>query len=597
MRHQAWIGSILAGLSLAVAGQAQPACVIDLSLVNHNRYVYDATEECGWFFHSSPWGNWGVNSNVGTRLNTNQFQGWRQPCSETKVEWNSCTNQSKYRTADYLNFPSLFHGYPFPRNGYPFADPFPANDLTPPYGTAYNVDQYSPCGANEYGGVQLILPAAALRDLDGDGIYESGGCAVLDGQRLTLQQNFMSLYELDTPDPDDLVESLHFPDLSVALRCTPDICVALGDEDRDGWPDDLNDMASLHYQWPILYQDHWGATCRPDDPNVPCKRIDATIRIGKVLGYFLEQGIPTLPFTYETPRAFTKRPAGAARIFGRVTDRNTGVPLQAELSLLLRGPGGITLRHLQASEEGGFEISDLAAGDVLVTTKIEGYAAERRSFSMTSSEFPPLELRLRRPGIVRGSIDDSTGAPIADARIHVIYEENRVVPAALSASYQWERGEVRTDAEGRFLVEVHPEKVFVIEATHADFLAEISSPVESVSETNDAWLKLTLRRAERLEGVVQNTAGQAIAGARLELSADHPRPELRRFISFALLEQRTLRVTTDEKGRYEFARVPATARELMVSHPKYQPLRQLVPSASERRWLPIVLTPKSLPDQ
>jgi hypothetical protein len=597
MRHQAWIGSILVGLCLAVTIQAQPACVIDLSLVNHNRYVYDSTEECGWFFHTSPWGNWGVNSNVGTRLNTDQFQGWRQPCSQTKVEWNSCTNRSKYRTADFLNFPSLFYDYPFPRNGYPFADPFPANDLTPPYGTVYNVDQYSPCGANAYGGVQLVLPAAALRDPDGDGIYEAGGCAVLDGQRLTMQQNFMSLYELDTPDPDDLIESLHFPDLSVVLRCTPNICVALGDEDRDGWPDDLNDAASPQYQWPVLYQDQWGAICRPDDPNVPCKRIDATIRVGKVLGHFLEQGIPSLPFSYETPGAFTKRPVGATRIVGRAVDGNTGLPLQAELGLILRGPGGITLRHLRASEEGLFEISALTAGDVLLTTKLEGYAAERRGFSMTNSEIRSLELHLLRTGIVRGSIVDSTGTPIEHARIRVVYEENRAAPRALSASYQWEWGEVRTDAEGRFLVEVHPDKAFVIEATHPGFLAEISSPVESASAVNDASLRLTLSRGERLEGVVQDAAGQAIAGALLELSANAQWPGLRRFISFALLEQRTLQATTDEKGRYEFACVPAAAREMIISHPKYQPLHRVVPSASERRWLPVVLTPKSLQDK
>jgi hypothetical protein len=167
----------------------------------------------------------------------------------------------------------------------------------------------------------------------------------------------------------------------------------------------------------------------------------------------------------------------------------------------------------------------------------------------------------------------------------------------LSASYQWEWGEVRTDAEGRFLVEVHPDKAFVIEATHPGFLAEISSPIESASAANDASLILTLSRGERLEGVVQDAAGQAIPGARVELSANELRPELRRFISFALLEQRTLRATTDEKGRYEFARVPAAARELNVSHPKYLPLRRVVPSASERRWLPVVLTPKSLQDK
>ena len=141
--------------------------------------------------------------------------------------------------------------------------------------------------------------------------------------------------------------------------------------------------------------------------------------------------------------------------------------------------------------------------------------------------------------------------------------------------------------------QLHPR----IEAMHPDFLVELSSPVESVSAANEILLKLTLNRGERLEGVVQDAAGRAIPGARVELSVDDQQPVLRRFISFALLEQHTLRATTDEKGRYEFARVPAAARELIVSHPKYKPLRREALSATGRQWLPIILTPKSTQDQ
>jgi hypothetical protein len=66
-------------------------CVIRVEVVNHNRYAYHTAEECEGVFHSAPWGNWGVNSNMGRRLDTDQFQGWRQGCNQTKVEWNSCS--------------------------------------------------------------------------------------------------------------------------------------------------------------------------------------------------------------------------------------------------------------------------------------------------------------------------------------------------------------------------------------------------------------------------------------------------------------------------------------------------------------------------
>jgi hypothetical protein len=272
-------------LAEAVFGQSR--CVINANLVNHNRYAYQTAEECGRFFHTSPWGNWGVNSNVGTRRDTDQFKGWHQHCSQTKVEWNSCSVRSRYRTTAYLNLPNFLFAYPYPANGYPFADPFNWNDSVPPYGSAYYADQYSPCGPSIHGSFLLVLPVSQRRDTDNDGIPDAGGCADLNDRPLNVRQNFMTVYELDSPDSDDLIESLYFPDLEVTLRCTPDGCVAVGDDDLDGWPDDLNDQSSQKYQWPVLYQDNRNVICRPTDPGVPCKRIDATIRIGNVLGYYL----------------------------------------------------------------------------------------------------------------------------------------------------------------------------------------------------------------------------------------------------------------------------------------------------------------------
>ena len=286
------------GACLAPSVLAQPRCVISVSLVNHNRYAYQTAEECGPSLHSVPWGNWGVNSNVGTRRDTDQFKGWGEPCEQTKVEWNSCSVESRYRGMGYLNFPGwrarrdgrFGHvAYPYPANGYPFTDSFSWNDTVPPYGRDYYVDQYSPCGPSTYGGFQISLAVSALVDANKDGIPDAGGCADLNGQLINVQRNFMTLYELDTPDPDDLIESLYFPDLAVTLRCTPTGCVAVGDDDLNGWLDDVNDQFSPAYRWPILYQDQHDTICRPGDPGVPCKRVDAAIRVGRLFGVFIAQ--------------------------------------------------------------------------------------------------------------------------------------------------------------------------------------------------------------------------------------------------------------------------------------------------------------------
>ncbi len=279
-------GAVVCAMLFAQTSRAQPRCVIRLEPVNHNRYAYQTAEECDGFFHSAPWGNWGVNSNVGTRHDTDQFKGWHQPCTQTKVEWNSCSINSRYRGPDYLNFPNRVAYYPYPTNWYPLTDSFAWNDTVPPFGQAYNVDQFSPCGWNGYGDVTLTFAVTARVDSDGDGIFDKGGCADLNGKTVTLQNNFMSLYELDTPDPDDFIQTMLFPDLSTVLRCTPNACFQTGDRNLDGWHDDVTDFWSPDYQWPTLYENPQHVQSRAEERHIPAKRIDATIRLGRVLGAF-----------------------------------------------------------------------------------------------------------------------------------------------------------------------------------------------------------------------------------------------------------------------------------------------------------------------
>ena len=284
-KSRASLGVGVCLLLLAQTVQAQ-RCVIRIDLVNHNRYAYQTAEECEGFFHSAPWGNWGVNSNVGTRHDTDQFKGWHQPCTQTKVEWNSCSVNNRFRGAEYLNFPNWFVSYPYPCDWYPLSDSFAWNDSIAPFGTTHNVDQYSPCGWNNYGNTTLTLGVSPRADTNGDGIFDKGGCADLDGKTVKLQNNFMSLYELDSPDPDDHIQTMLFPDLQVVLRCVPEACFQVGDRNLDGWHDDVSDFWSGDYQWPTLYENPQGLKSRAEEPRVPAKRIDATIRIGRVLGLF-----------------------------------------------------------------------------------------------------------------------------------------------------------------------------------------------------------------------------------------------------------------------------------------------------------------------
>ena len=269
-------------------------CIVDFKMVNHNRYVYDSDEECAIatlpIEHSVPWGNWGVSSNVGDKTNGDQFQGWYT--SGGHKQWNSCAADYVKPDLDCrkLNFPDSHGIHPYPANGYPFSDPFTHNNGVSPEGTTGGdtcVDQISSGRSNHYGTQRRTIRVTLPDDNDCDGIMDSGGCADLDGLTYTIRNNFMTLYELDAREPDDLVQSLYFQDVSGTLECTVESCFAVADADYDGWSDDRHDQSNSAYVWPTRYQDDWGVLCSASDPLVPCKRVDATIRLGGIEGFYV----------------------------------------------------------------------------------------------------------------------------------------------------------------------------------------------------------------------------------------------------------------------------------------------------------------------
>lgn len=269
---------------------AQATCSFIVSMGNHNRYAYDTAEECWPNPHSVPFGNWGVSSNVGQKEDGHQFRGWHPQCNvgSELVQWNSCSVDYVKPDLDCqrLNFPDPAGLFQYPANNYPFSDPFLYNNSVPPYGNSRCVDQFSPCGANVYGYASVTVGVSPQVDNDSDGIADAGGCMNLDGWWAGVQQNFMTVYEMDPNGGDDVVESLYYPDTWVQLVCTPDACFAVGDADFNEWIDDNNDQSSPDYKWPTMYQDNDDVICYPTDPNVPCKRIDATVKIVRVAAYY-----------------------------------------------------------------------------------------------------------------------------------------------------------------------------------------------------------------------------------------------------------------------------------------------------------------------
>jgi uncharacterized protein (TIGR03437 family) len=157
--------------------------------------------ECPVSIHTPPFGNWGVTSNFGGKVDDHQFQGWchnsqicdndgncRTDCRDGWYEWNSCTDIRLYQ---------------------------------PPNCTLYNSEnctqQVSTTGVNIHGTRTVDVPVRCPADADGDGASDRGGCS--DVLTFSNGTNFMSLYELDPTTGDDLVQTLYFPEAALNMHC------------------------------------------------------------------------------------------------------------------------------------------------------------------------------------------------------------------------------------------------------------------------------------------------------------------------------------------------------------------------------------------
>jgi hypothetical protein len=117
-----------------------------------------------------------------------QFEGWHY--SDSKYQWNSCT--SSYYGLGWMNWNNF------------------TEQATRNYGS-------SGMPTNVLGTVGAMYGVSCPMDWDGDGMCDDGGCKNFTSW--TTNNNYMTLYELDRPDPDDLVQSIYFPSTTVFTTC------------------------------------------------------------------------------------------------------------------------------------------------------------------------------------------------------------------------------------------------------------------------------------------------------------------------------------------------------------------------------------------
>jgi hypothetical protein len=272
--------------------------------------------------------------------------------------------------------------------------------------------------------------------------------------------------------------------------------------------------------------------------------------------------------------AFAAQSPGSGRITGKVIERDSGKPVVAEIGISTREKGNFVLKHAKTSETGEFEVGDLKAGDLHLTTKLEGYATEHRSVSLADGETLYVEFYIIKVRTISGVVLNPTSKPVAGAEVRVIYREEAPAPGALVTSYQWESGEVKTDIQGKFELDVHPEKEFVVEASHPDFLGVISAPIR-VSEKAQS-VSLSLIQGITIVGELKDEDGNIVRDAQVSLSGVGADPTPNGFTSFELLKQSAMNTVSSADGTFRLNNAKPARAVLTITHPKYKPLRQVI---------------------
>lgn len=274
--------------------------------------------------------------------------------------------------------------------------------------------------------------------------------------------------------------------------------------------------------------------------------------------------------------ASARQATAKGEVSGRVVEQGTNKPLQAELALSVNGGGMMRFMHARTNEQGEFLFDDVEPGRIHLVTKMDGYAAEHQNFSLAQGESREVAFQLVTVKRVRGVVLSPGGSPVVGANVRVVYPFETPARGEVRTTYQWEAGEVLTDRTGKFLVNVHPGKPFVVEAAHPRHLPAVSSRVSFAPNASETAVSLTLGKGVAVTGEVRDEQGNVVPGARVSL-VEVGRPyDPQGFNSHEMLKQQRRLAQSDAAGAFKFEQVQPTRKMLVVQRPGFKPYRENV---------------------
>lgn len=240
--------------------------------------------------------------------------------------------------------------------------------------------------------------------------------------------------------------------------------------------------------------------------------------------------------------------ANAYRVPVHVVDPD-GAPVPAARVTLGSAHLGLLQQRDKTDAEGHVAIGPVPNGAYVVRVDADGFlGAEPVALEIADADAEPIEIELTRPGRIAGIVVDDDDRPVAEASIDVRSDaafsvgEGRVrtavferASAAAAGSLgvttgpvpeiplgtsepERERGDVASDADGRFVLADLAPGLYTLQAWHGRWAASDAVEVRVRPGASIEGIRLVLRRGQPLTGRVTDGNSRPLADAWVELA-------------------------------------------------------------------------------
>ena len=302
--------------------------------------------------------------------------------------------------------------------------------------------------------------------------------------------------------------------------------------------------------WPVGWTDEGGSLAFPASHAKPL-----ALRLTSPAGFSLDlvaEPSADLPLQVRFPEA--------APVAGRVLDAESRRPLPGALVWSPADPG----TFVRSDTGGRFALPPPEAGSFWLEAAAAGYLPKRIAVSPADRRGRGPSLALARAQSLRGQVVDDRGAPLPGAWIGAEPELAFDRRPGRGAEALADGG--ASDHTGAFdLHRLRPATGYLLRVERPGFLPAELKAVAPDRGAPPRFVRVALRPSPRATGLVVDPGGRPVPGAAVRVAAATGRGRSQALAPRALAEEAAGdRATTDERGRFTFAQLPAAELDLEV---------------------------------